>query len=96
MTCPCGLLVAFLLGFTQLLPEQVEGGRRGKKGKHRQQQEAEEQEAEEDACVGGILTPGFKDSEETFAFSMCNPPFFTSMDVSGHVILQALLMCVAS
>lgn len=30
----------------------------------------------------GILFPAFADDEETFAFTMCNPPFFESMAVS--------------
>jgi hypothetical protein len=33
--------------------------------------------------VGGILTPALQDDVELFAFTMCNPPFFESMEVGG-------------
>ncbi|KXZ55155.1 hypothetical protein GPECTOR_3g303 [Gonium pectorale] len=32
----------------------------------------------------GILLPAFKDEHETFAFTMCNPPFFESMQEAAQ------------
>jgi 23S rRNA A1618 N6-methylase RlmF len=36
---------------------------------------------EEEEDPGGIITPALMDEQETFAFSMCNPPFFESIHV---------------
>lgn len=46
-----------------------------------QRQQQQQQRSSIDSERGGVLTPAFQSEEETYTFTMCNPPFFDSMAV---------------